>query len=163
VFLFKVSLLTSACLGFHIKTLAWVNRLIVPTGVYIFRSENYIYSPPPLLKMFFFFPLSQHIVLRLPSWPFCLNSSLFCNHFTLLFPLYSFPFPFLPFSFPFLPFSFTFSSFFLFAFSYFSPQMTSADISICLLQTEYRNGKLLFVCFKRKRKMEVCFLSIMYD
>ncbi len=75
-----------------------------------------------------FFPLSQHVVFRLPFWPFCLNSSIFCIYLTLLLPLFSFSFPFLPYSSPFLPFSFTFSPFLFFAFSYFFPLMTSADI-----------------------------------
>ncbi len=50
-------------------------------------------SPPPLRKMIFF-PLSQHIVFRLLSWPFCLYSSLFCIYFTLLLPLFYFLSPF---------------------------------------------------------------------
>jgi hypothetical protein len=85
----------------------------------LFRSENDIY-PPPLLKMIFF-PFLLHIVFPLPSWPFCLNSSLFCNYFFLLLPLFSFSFPFLPFSFFFLPFSFTCSPFFSSPFHIFSP------------------------------------------
>ncbi len=79
------------------------------------------------MKMIFF-PLSQYVIFQPPSWPFCLNSSLYCNYFTLLLPLFSFSFLFLPFSFSFLPFSITFSPFFSSPFSYFFPQMTSADI-----------------------------------
>ncbi len=114
-------------------------KLWVVTSLYltflqgsIFRSENVIYSPP-LLKMIFF-PLLWHVVFWLPLWPFCPNSSLFCNYFTLLLPLFSFSFPiffsfpffpfyfpFLPFSFPFLPFSFTFSPFSLRLFIFFPP------------------------------------------
>jgi hypothetical protein len=37
------------------------------------------------------------------------------------------------------------------------------EASICLLQTENENGKLLFVCCKRKRKTEVCFRWPSYD
>ncbi len=94
-------------------------------GLYFGLKTKFI--PPSFLK-WYFFPLSRHVVFPLPSWPFFLNSSLFCIYFTLLLPLFSFPFPFLLFSFPFLPFSFTFSPFFLFTFSYFFPQMTPADI-----------------------------------
>ncbi len=61
----------------------------------IFWSENNFYSLP-LLKMIFV-PLLQHVVFRLPFWPFCPNSSPFCIYFTLLLPLSSFSFPFLPF------------------------------------------------------------------
>jgi hypothetical protein len=43
-------------------------------GVYISVQKRYL--SPPLLKMIFFL-LSGHVVLRLPSLPFCLNSSLF--------------------------------------------------------------------------------------
>ncbi len=61
-------------------------------------------SPPPLLKIIFF-PLSGHVIFRLPSRPFCLNSSLFCIYFTLLPLLLSFSYPFLCFYFIFPPFS----------------------------------------------------------
>ncbi len=69
----------------------------------IFRSENDIY-PPPLLKIIFFL-LSLHVIFRLPSWPFCLNSTLFCNYFTLLLPLSHFLSPFFLFLLHFPPFS----------------------------------------------------------
>jgi hypothetical protein len=66
-----------------------------------------------------FFSLSLHIVFRLPSWPFCLSSSLFSHYLTLLLPLFSFSFPSSIFC--------TLSSFFSCHFILF-PQMTSADI-----------------------------------
>ncbi len=91
-----------------------VHMSTVYTRVYISVWKRYL-SPPPLRKMIFF-PLSPHVVFWLPSWPFCLNSSLFWNYFTLLLPLFSFSFPFLPFSLTFSPFS------------YFFPQIKSADI-----------------------------------
>jgi hypothetical protein len=34
---------------------------------------------------------------------------------------------------------------------------TKKQFIVCLLQTEYGNGKLPFVCCKRKQKTEVCF------
>ncbi len=80
----------------------------------IFRSENDIYSPPPS-ENDIFSPLATHCFFLLPSWPFCLNSSLFCNYFTRLLPLFSF-------SFPFLPFSFTYSPLFSSPFHIFSPK-----------------------------------------
>jgi hypothetical protein len=60
----------------------------------IFRSENYIYSPS-LLKMIFS-PFRDKSFILLPSWHFCIISSLFCIYFTLLLPLFSFSFTFLP-------------------------------------------------------------------
>ncbi len=90
-----------------------------PRGLYF--CPKMIFIPPPFWK-WYFFPLSRHVVFRLLSWPFFLNSSLFCICFTLLLPLFSFSFPFLPFSFPFLPFSFTFSPFFSLPFHIFSPK-----------------------------------------
>ncbi len=91
------------------------------TGVYISVRKRYLFPPPPLWK-WYFFPLSRHVVFRLPSWSFCLTFSLFCIYFTLLLPLFSFYFPFLSFSFLFLPFSFTFSPFFSSPFHIFSPK-----------------------------------------
>ncbi len=91
---------------------------IRPRGLYF--GPKTIFIPPPLRKMIFS-PLSQH-VFRFPSWPFCLNSSRFCNYFTLLLPLFSFSFPFLPFSFSFfflLSFCFL-SAFFLLSFCFLS-------------------------------------------
>ncbi len=81
----------------------------------LYFGPKTIFIPPPFWK-WYFFPLLWHVIFRLPSWPFYLNSSLFCNYFTLLLPLFSFSFPFLPFTFPFL------SPFFLFLlhFPYFS-------------------------------------------
>jgi hypothetical protein len=46
-----------------------------------------IFIPPPLLKNDIFSPL-RHVIFRLPSWPFYLNSSLFCIYFTLLLLLF---------------------------------------------------------------------------
>ncbi len=77
----------------------------------IFRSENDIYSPP-LLKMIFF-PLSRHVVFRLPSWPF------FLNFFPILHLFYPFTSPFLIF-FPLSSFFFSLSSFFFYIFPLFS-------------------------------------------
>ncbi len=70
----------------------------------------------------------RSLPLKLLSWPFYLNSSLFCIYFTLLLPLFSFSFPFLfhsPFSFhsPFFSFPFLFiplSTFFFYIFPLFS-------------------------------------------
>ncbi len=57
-------------------------------GVYsIFRSENDIYSPSSPSEIIFF-PLSRYVIFWLLSWPFCLNSSLFCIYFTILFPFF---------------------------------------------------------------------------
>ncbi len=94
----------------------------------LYFGPKTIFIPPPFWK-WYFFPLSRHVVFRLPSWPFCLNSSLFCNYFTLLLPLFSFSFPFLPFLSLFYLLLLHFPSFFSSPFSYFFPQMTSADIS----------------------------------
>ncbi len=80
-------------------------------GLY-FGPKTIFIPLPPCLKMIFF-PLSRHIVFRLPSWPFCLNSSLFCNYFT---PLTS---PFLLF-FPLSSFLFSLSSIFFYIFPPFS-------------------------------------------
>ncbi len=66
------------------KSMHLLMILIVYQGS-IFRSENDIYPPPSENDIF---PLSWHVVFRLPSWPFRLNSSLFCNYFTLLLPLF---------------------------------------------------------------------------
>ncbi len=57
---------------------------------------------------------------RLISWPFCLNSSLFCIYFSLLLPLFSFSFPFLSLH-PISSFSFTFPPIFSFPFHIFPP------------------------------------------
>ncbi len=80
-----------------------------------------IFIPLPLLKMRIF-PLLRQIIFRLPSKPFI---TYFCS---ILYRFYPYTFPVII-LFPFLPFSFTFSPIFLFTFSYFSPQMTLADIS----------------------------------
>jgi hypothetical protein len=96
-----------------------VNRTWIISQGSIFRSENDIYSPL-LLKMIFF-PLSRHVIFKLPSWPFCLNSSLFCNYFTFTSRFLIF-FPHSSFSFPFLPFSFTFSPLVSSLFHIFSPK-----------------------------------------
>jgi hypothetical protein len=94
--------------------------IIPKSGVYISVRKLYLFPPSPLLKMIFF-PLSRHIVFRLPAWHVALILR-YLHLFTLLFPLFSF-------SFPFLPFSFTFPPFFSSPFQIFFPQMTSADIS----------------------------------
>ncbi len=84
--------LLTCCWCVEMLTYGWCVLLVCWEQGSIFRSENDIYSPP-LMKMIFF-PLLGHVVFRLPSWPFCLNSSLFCNYFTLLVPLFSFLSPF---------------------------------------------------------------------
>jgi hypothetical protein len=89
------------------------NCVPVASGVYISVRKLYLFPPP--FKKLKIFPLSRHVVSRFPSWPFCLNPSLFCNYFSLSFPLFSF-------SFPFLPFSFTFPSFFSLPFHIFPPK-----------------------------------------
>ncbi len=68
-----------------------VNALGMIRGLYF--GPKMIFIPPPFWKLYFL-PLSQHVFLGLPSWPFCLNSSLFCNYFTPLFPFFSFLSPF---------------------------------------------------------------------
>jgi hypothetical protein len=88
-------------------------------GLYFGPKTIFVPHPSEKKKMIFF-PLSRHVVFRLPSWPFCLNSSLFCiflNPFTSLFLTF----------FSLSSFFFYIFPLFLFAFSYFSPQMTSAD------------------------------------
>ncbi len=90
----------------------------LPVNQGSFWSENYIYFPPPFLKMIFF-PLSRHVVFLFLLCPFSLNLSYlhlfnpFTSHLSL-----SFPFP------TFLSSFFLFLKifpFFLFPFSYFSP------------------------------------------
>jgi hypothetical protein len=78
-------------------------QVIGDRGLYrgLYFGPKMIFIFPPLLKMLFV-PLSKHVIFRLPSWPFCLNSSLCCIYFILLLPIFSFSFPFLPF----FPFSF---------------------------------------------------------
>jgi hypothetical protein len=96
-------------------------------GLYFGPKTIFITPPPPLLKIIFF-PLSGHLVFRLPLWPFYLNSSLFCNYFTLLLPLFSFSFPFSSFFCPlFFLFLLHFPSFSLRLFMFF-PQIILADI-----------------------------------
>ncbi len=69
-----------------------------------------------------FFPVSRHIVFRLQSWPFCLNSFLFCNYFTLLLLLSHFLSPFFLFLSPFFLFLLRFSPFFSSPFHILSPK-----------------------------------------
>jgi hypothetical protein len=79
----------------------------------VFRSENDIYPPPPP---------SENVI-----FPPYRDTSFFDSHsglFALTHPYFAF---ILPFTSPYLIF-FPLSSFFLFAFSYFFTQMTSADI-----------------------------------
>jgi energy-coupling factor transporter transmembrane protein EcfT len=78
-----------------------------------------MFIPPPLLKIIFF-PLSRHVIFRLPLWPFCLNSSLFCICYTLSLPLSHFLPPFFLFC-PFFLFLLHFPPFSL-PFHIFSPK-----------------------------------------
>jgi hypothetical protein len=50
-------------------------------GLY-FGPKAIFITPPPSENDIF--PVSQNIVFRLPSWPLCHNSSLFCIYFTIL-------------------------------------------------------------------------------
>ncbi len=117
----------------------------------IFWTQNYIYSPPPS-KNDIFFPsrgtpfFDCHHDLFALIFPLLLLFYPFTSPFLIFFPLSLFFFPlsfhFLPFSFLFLSFFFPLSSFFfplspfffyifplfIFSFSYFSPQITTADI-----------------------------------
>ncbi len=88
------------------------------TGVYISVQKRYL-SPPPFWKRYFF-PLLRHVVFWLPSWPFCLNSSLFAFILPFYFPFSHFLSPFFLFLLHFLPFSLRLFIFF--------PQMTLAEI-----------------------------------
>ncbi len=118
------------------------------TGVFISVRKRYLFSP--LLKILFF-PLSKHIIFRLPSWPFCLNSSLCCIYFILLLPLSHFLSPFFLFSL--FPFSFTFSPFFSPPYYIFS-QMTSADIPLWVFSNIFPGFlKLFLVCYHNKRSL----------
>ncbi len=103
------------------RVVKWYRDSPASRGLY-FGQKTIFIPPPPTFWKLYFIPLSQHIVFRLPSWPFCFNSSLFCIYFTLLLPLFSFSFHFPPFSVPFLPFSFIFSPFFSSPFHIFSPK-----------------------------------------
>ncbi len=91
----------------------------------IFWSKTIFILPSPFPKMIFF-PLSDTTFFKLPLWPFCLNSPYFA--FILPFSFtFLFSYPFLLF-FPLSSFFFCIFPLFLFPFSYFSPQVTSADI-----------------------------------
>ncbi len=72
---------------------SWIGVIKIHRGLYFGPKMIFI---PPFLKMIFFHSLAI-CHFRLPSWPFCLNSSLFCIYFTLLLPLFSFFFTFSPF------------------------------------------------------------------
>ncbi len=91
-------------------------------GIFILVRKRYL--SPALLKIIFF-PLSQHFVLRLLSWPFCFNSFLFCIYFTI--SQFSFPFSLsLSPSFFFPLSSLFFYIFPVFHFTIFFPQMILA-------------------------------------
>jgi hypothetical protein len=101
--------------------------LFLYRGLYF--GPKTIFIPPPFWK-WYFFPLSRHVVFRHPFLPFCLFA-LILPYFAFIWPFYfpfsHFLFPF-SFFFPLSSFSFTLSPFLFFAFSFFFPQMTSADI-----------------------------------
>ncbi len=86
----------------------------------LYFGPKTIFIPPPFWK-WYFFPLSRHVVFRLPSWPFCLNSSLFCIHFTLFLPFSHFLSPFFIFLSPFFLFLLHFPPFSLPLFIFFPP------------------------------------------
>ncbi len=72
----------------------WKNLRIsssTPQGLYF--GPKMIFIPPPPSENDIFL-LSRHVIFHLPSWPFFLDSSLFCIYFTLLLPLFSFSSPF---------------------------------------------------------------------
>ncbi len=105
-----------------------------PCSGSIFRSENDIYSPPPSENDIYspsrdtsFFDSHRGLfALILPYFAFILP----CFFFILIFfPLSSLNFPLSSFFFPLSSFFFNIFPLFLFPFSYFFPQMTSADIS----------------------------------
>ncbi len=82
-------------------------------------QKRYLFPPSPS-ENDIFSPLTTHRFLT-PWWPLCLNSSLFC----IILPFYL---PFSHFLSPFFRFLKYIFPLFLFAFSYFFPQMTLADI-----------------------------------
>ncbi len=91
----------------------------------LYFGPKTIFILPLLLKMIFS-PSHDMSFFRLPLWPFCLNSSLFCIILPFYFPFSQFSFPLLSFSFYFL-FLFYFPPFSLCLFIFF-PQMISANI-----------------------------------
>ncbi len=99
-------------------------RYSLPIQGSIFRSENDIYSPPPKKINKLYFSPSCHTSFYDSNRGLL---ALILPYFAIILPFY-FPFSHFLSPFPFLPFSFTLSSFFLFAFSYFFSQVTSADI-----------------------------------
>jgi hypothetical protein len=96
-------------------------------GVYKKGFKNNIYSPP-LLKMIFFPPLATCHFSTPTVGLFSLILPYFAFTLTFYFPFSHFLSPFLLFLFPFFLFLFHFPPLFPFTFSYFFPQMTSADI-----------------------------------
>ncbi len=86
-----------------------------------------IFIPPPGPKMLHFPPFVTRF-LKLLTYPFCLQSSLFCSNITFLLPIFSFSSPLLTISFPLLPFYFIISPVSLPLFIFF-PQMALSDIS----------------------------------
>jgi hypothetical protein len=108
--------------------LAWDTRhQHTHAGVYISVRKRYLF-PPPLLKMIFFPPLATHcfstpiVAFLLYFFPILLLFYPFTSSFLIFFPLSSLFIPLSSFFFYIFPL-------FLFDFSYFSPQMTSADTS----------------------------------
>ncbi len=73
--------------------------------IFQFKNDIYFPPPPPTPSENDIFPPLATRCFRLPSWPFCLNSSLFCINFTLLLLLSHFLSPVFLFHLYFLPFS----------------------------------------------------------